>query len=935
MAFSPFRAFRKHQKAFFAGLTIVCMLTFVLAGSMSRGGDFFSWISSLIGGSREPKVAVLNGKPVYRAEILNLRNQRQLANQYMDLLTQQAQENFARSLLDASSKLDDSLRKQIQQVVNGRIWAGRFRKVSEDVRRQHLGQLSGQIKSLGFIAELLQERKKEAEAAMLMEFRDQLQRDLIQIQGIKDKNELFFGGTLRFEDLLDFMIWKHEADRRGIQLTMADIRELVNRETGRRLTSTDFRNVENILRDNFHNIMNADTLRAGLADEFRVRIVKAAVMGEETSGASTSITPYEFWQFYRDQRTENLIAVLPIPVRNQDFLSQVGQPKDDEVKTLFAEGKGRESDPASDKPGFKVPPRIGVEWVSARADSEHYRKAAEVTLAATQATLPLAYEAALNREYDIEKYNYPLPSWTDNSNFLLHDSSVNRPENVAAMVGQLASGGMQPMAFSGGMSYTGTATSREFQDRLRIGLNMIRPVPLTTAALAYFGIPKTQFVPFASLKDRIIEQFKEKMSKDLVARNMEELWNELFKHGRQTAEQILYDQSFYRSESIAGAIGASSAGITGGIPAFTVPISFCTPGLIGEARLRKQLGGQMILAGMLPNPFTTAGLVYRQQNLNVEVVRGIIDRTLARYRFRHGFSEKPRNVYDIELDDGLRPLRESFLRFQSNRAGGPEKFSSLFWPKNYPFQQVRIPYLPGRWPQMEIDTQRLGQQLAQEMDKMNDSIWKSTDEPFLFWKTEDRPAYAPTFDEAKDKVIASWKFDKARGLAEKEAKQVKAEAMGKPDAERRFKDGSKHSDKWFYLTDQYDHDKVAKLVRPGPTGTPEPFRFAKRQIEYPPADLADELIAMTQPGQVIVRADQPKAIYYVIALVDHEVPSTKLFYREYNIAPEAFFQEIEETTHYRREFEKNLLTELRREAGLEIIEENRDLVDQTSRSDEE
>jgi hypothetical protein len=76
MAFSPFRAFRKHQKAFFAGLTIVCMLTFVLAGSMSRGGDFFSWVGTLIGASREPKVALLYGKPVYRAEILNLRSQR-------------------------------------------------------------------------------------------------------------------------------------------------------------------------------------------------------------------------------------------------------------------------------------------------------------------------------------------------------------------------------------------------------------------------------------------------------------------------------------------------------------------------------------------------------------------------------------------------------------------------------------------------------------------------------------------------------------------------------------------------------------------------------------------------------------------------------------------------------------------------------------------
>jgi hypothetical protein len=215
------------------------------------------------------------------------------------------------------------------------------------------------------------------------------------------------------------------------------------------------------------------------------------------------------------------------------------------------------------------------------------------------------------------------------------------------------------------------------------------------------------------------------------------------------------------------------------------------------------------------------------------------------------------------------------------------------------------------------------------------------DRPFLFWKTEEKPAYVPRFDEAKDKVIAWWKFDKARQLAEKEAEQVMAEAKGKPDPERRLKDGSKHSERWFFLSDQNHKDKVARLVKPLQPffreAQWEPFKFSKDQIEYPPdppSDLLDKLIAMKEPGEVLVFHDRPKAIYYVAALAEHRVPSTRLFYKEYDLGAE-LLREMEESTHYRRKFEKNLLAQLREEARLEIIEENRPLVDQPTRSDDE
>src|SRR5438094_144986 len=66
MAFNPFHRFRKHQKAMFAGLTILCMFIFVLSGSMSAGWDYFVDVLHFFGatGSRMPEVGTLYGKDV-------------------------------------------------------------------------------------------------------------------------------------------------------------------------------------------------------------------------------------------------------------------------------------------------------------------------------------------------------------------------------------------------------------------------------------------------------------------------------------------------------------------------------------------------------------------------------------------------------------------------------------------------------------------------------------------------------------------------------------------------------------------------------------------------------------------------------------------------------------------------------------------------------
>src|SRR5688572_22748902 len=99
MAFNPFHGFRKHSKVIFAILTIICMLTFVLAGNFA-GGDALDWLVRAVGGSgrRGDVIARQYGKKVYDVELQLLAADRHAANE----LLQKGVENDLGQALNAA-----------------------------------------------------------------------------------------------------------------------------------------------------------------------------------------------------------------------------------------------------------------------------------------------------------------------------------------------------------------------------------------------------------------------------------------------------------------------------------------------------------------------------------------------------------------------------------------------------------------------------------------------------------------------------------------------------------------------------------------------------------------------------------------------------------------------------------------------------------------
>src|SRR5207244_3429945 len=139
----------------------------------------------------------------------------------------------------------------------------------------------------------------------------------------------------------------------------------------------------------------------------------------------------------------------------------------------------------SPTPGFKQPRRLAVQWVSARPDSPHAKKAAEIATATLQAVNPASMQLRLLETYDrSEKYRHPLPAWTEPSFILPHYVDPRKPENIAATVCLLAgSANSQTSVLPAILSYqagilakadkaTAEAAIKETQRRLPIGTTL-------------------------------------------------------------------------------------------------------------------------------------------------------------------------------------------------------------------------------------------------------------------------------------------------------------------------------------------------------------------------------------------------------------------------------------------------------------------------------
>lgn len=161
-----------------------------------------------------------------------------------------------------------------------------------------------------------------------------------------------FGG-IDTRSIVDALILEREADRLGIPADVELAKQWLRRETNPPLSTELF---DRIYRQHFSGEVTEVGLLEELANQIRIRQV-IFLPGMPV------VTPLDLYSTFKDQNEQVSVTAVAFPV--QDFMKDVPEPSEGEVRAFFDKYRDVLPDATSPTPGFKVPRRIQVEYVSA------------------------------------------------------------------------------------------------------------------------------------------------------------------------------------------------------------------------------------------------------------------------------------------------------------------------------------------------------------------------------------------------------------------------------------------------------------------------------------------------------------------------------------------------------------------------------------------
>lgn len=861
MAFNPFHRFRKHQKAIFAVMAIICMFVFILQFASGRGDPLNQLMERFgLGRTRGDVVTTLYGKKVHEGDLQTLGLKRQAASDFLQFASEQAYGSALDENRSVFMKGDDQQLMSLITVYSQAMGLlrtsgfprgeGIFKEITQGVR-----QASGMLSILETFAKQPEKAKAVRVLVRALEY------EAWKYDPKLPKEDLYFGGTTKTEDLLDFMVWQHQADKLGISLDEEAVIKETNQEAGGRdlLEGKKFAE-EPLVRAFLTNrrsrvVANGEDLLNALREEFRVALAQEALVGVEAGARAyrsgfaqtpsphqvpAAGTPDEFLKYYRDQRTTLNVGLLPVAVK--DFVSRVeAQPTEQDLLRLYERYKSQEPVPDRREPGFKEPRRIKVEYVTTKASSPLYKKLADRCLTIQEqflrfapplttpagggvgwagsaaAPLLLPPEPELYPEY--ETYRERIRPWNDPFRLTpseLHDSSIQRPENAASTVAQLlGSVGTGGSVLSAPATFMATGTMAEVRDSLKFHLALLlanpSPTPFTSFALV------EPFTPKVLPLDMVKPQLREKLVADL-------------------AQQVM----------------------------------------IGNLRA---LGTE--LSKLKSKPADAKAFLEKLNDKDIYLDSPVVS------------MDELKTIYTIADDPKLKPLKEAY---EASRQNNPQQSQTDLAHALFEF--------PG---------------VYEARFAVPPSQFGTGPDPFVFWRSEDRPARERPFSEVRSEVEAAWKLQEARPLAVAEAERIKKELSDKKltvkdDIEKFLAD--QKQGKPVYL------NNVARLVPirsalPGRTEY-ERYRPPASEVPYPPLTFVRQLLALEKPGDAVVIKDAPeKTVYVAVLLVPRDDRRNfKEFADLYEKTPDgdSLYQSwfLEDR---RREFRRRVMEQLRAEAG--------------------
>ncbi len=934
MAYNPFDFFRRNQKLFFGGLTILVMFMFILSFGQ---GDFFShfpqWVAKFQ--THGDVMAKIDGATIKESQLRDVNSERGLANGYMLQANAKSLDAAARKAKkEATAATTDTLRQQLDQdvgLIDNRLFPRRLPAEVWPLFRAEIARLASDLRAL---QESTPKSEDKQRVQAVRVYAEAAVADLgRRMTGERGENGVYFANqpNRTDRDRLEFLLWKKKADQLGIRFTQEDVVKLVDGEFP----------PDSIPADELKAMASDSAAKAGkkptelyeaLADEFRVRAAQTVVMGVNAvrnPAAPPAGTARERYEHFVNETTATKYSFLTIPV--EAYLTQVDQklaskemagPTEAELTKIFNDSSNTDPDPSSPRAGVREPRKVGVQWAEVTGDEDYFKVQAVKRVQAipqVQAVFGTAM-ASVAREYRPFSYDdYTAEQGKVSAYRQTRAANPGRPilSNYArGMVG----GGLM-------MDDTGYMFGQGVSPDARDGLTdaeLVRPelaaalAGLTASALATNA---PLFAPVTAVTETAFRQTREQRAVAAI---------QAFLVPTQGGAGVLAD-------AVGGAV-AMSAAATSPLPAAavqahlnqrtadTLQTEVASDDLRAFQKELTRITGQQVEVTKGADKSAQEKATREHKAKVAAQAADYIKKWIDDRKLKSGGTTEPRSVHDLAKDPGLAPLLQKDMLLtgfdgkpRNDRAatsfgqafvnetdqlqspdGSPSfrlrPVSGLYQPRNYSpmlarqiFQQSGdyAPFPPNGF---------LGQLF----------VFRGT--PLtMVWRTAEvdpvRPLSLTSGKETRDKCVAIWKLNKARELARQAADQAAEtirkngnsevqlgqgateaiDQLKKPFADAKAADGTKVADRFqvYYQEPQFTVAKLLVGPDAGPGTPPELVAFnpTHRSMVYETDKLREELVAKKDAalGTTFVVTDQPNTTLYLLVVAGRDQKGDHLF----------------------------------------------------------
>jgi hypothetical protein len=941
MAYNPFDFFRRNQKVFFGGLTILVMFMFILSFGQ---GDFFSrfpqWVAKFQ--THGDVMAKIDGAAIKESQLRDVANERNLANGYMLAANAKSLDAAAKKARkEATAATSETLRQQLDQdvaLIDNRLLPRRLPAEVWPLFRAEIDRLASDLRAL---QESTPKSEDKQRVQAVRVYAEVAVADLNRrMSGDRGENGVYFANqpNRNQRDQLEFLLWKKKADRLGIRYTQEDVIRLVDGEFPPDSIPAD--DLKAMATDTAAKAGKSKTeLYEALADEFRVRAAQTAVMGVNPvrfPAAPPAGTTRERYEHFVNETTATKYTMLTVPV--EAYLTEVDRkiaakemagPTEAELTEIFNKASNIDPNPASATPGVREPRKVGVQWVEVTGEEEYYKTLAAKRGAefqqvkgspAAQAVLGVTIPPAqLEARYD----NYLAEQGQVNAYRHTRDANPGRPKVGNGLLAAVGGGLMADpeSSYFGPEMLPKFPSMKDRQDRLT-DAEFVRPelaaalAGLTASALATNA---PLFAPITAVTETAFRQTREQRA---VA-------------GIQAFQFPTLGGPSLLADAVGGAVAMTAA-----TPA-PLPQAAVDPVLALRTveNLRTEVANEDVqafqkeltritgqkLEGAKKADRAAQEKAEREHRAKLAAdAKKYADEWIAARKLKTGGTAEPRSIHELADDPGLTPLlQKDFLvtdfggKPRNSRAatsfgqafvsemdlgqapggGGIQArlrpVSGLYQPKNYD-------PMGGRGLLQQIGAG--GQEYA-PFGGFFAQLSVAPGRPLtMTWRTAEvdpvRPLSLTSGKETRDRCVAIWKLNKARDLARQAADQAAETIRKNGTSEVQLGQGAteaadqlkKQFDpkspayarfQVFYQEPQFTVAKLLVGPDSGPDTPPELVAFnpTHRSMVYESDKLREELVAKKDAplGTTFVVTDQPQTTLYLLVVAGRDQKGDHLF----------------------------------------------------------